>query len=244
MLDDSFVEAIAELARGRAQTEEFHGLPYSNQTLKPVLPPMPAFTYTSTLQSIVDYLHRNPDAHEMPHLLVCVVSPSEVLVCSALENTSRLREGYLLVRPLLPEFKFDAYHSQERFLIMLQTRFEINEDRDYLQQLLGNLTAEQSLAQLDDGLSQQVTAKTGIAKVGNVALRPLVQLRPFRTYTEVAQPASTFLVRLKGDVEGGCGIALFEADGGAWRMEAIAAVRAWLEDHLAEEIAAGVTVLA
>jgi len=56
-----------------------------------------------------------------------------------------------------------------------------------------------------------------------------VMLAPYRTFPEVEQPASPFVLRLKQGPEGGRpSLALFEADGGKWQLEAVKRVRTYL----------------
>jgi hypothetical protein len=52
-----------------------------------------------------------------------------------------------------------------------------------------------------------------------VSIQNPVWLKPFRTFTEVDQPASPFVVRIREDC-GSIDVALFEADGGSWRNDA------------------------
>jgi hypothetical protein len=53
------------------------------------------------------------------------------------------------------------------------------------------------------------------------APRPIVTLKPYRTFREVDQPASEFLFRMKA-VDGKVPtLALFEADGGKWTIDAV-----------------------
>ena len=61
-------------------------------------------------------------------------------------------------------------------------------------------------------------------------MKPRVPLRPFRTFQEVEQPESEFLLRM--DEEGNIG--LFEADGGMWKLTARQTVKAFLEAKLAD----------
>lgn len=57
-----------------------------------------------------------------------------------------------------------------------------------------------------------------------------VVLKPYRTFLEVDQPESAFIFRMK---EGhGVECAIFEADGGAWMMEAMQNIKAYLEKEL------------
>ena len=78
---------------------------------------------------------------------------------------------------------------------------------------------------LDDGVTQAVTVKKGIAAVENVTLPNPVTLRPYRTFTEVEQPASQFVFRAAEGPE----FMLVEADGGAWKHEAMQNIKKFME---------------
>ena len=58
-----------------------------------------------------------------------------------------------------------------------------------------------------------------------------VRLKPYRTFLEVEQPESEFIFRMK-DCHGGIGCAFFEADGGAWKIEATQNIKAYLQEEL------------
>ena len=59
-------------------------------------------------------------------------------------------------------------------------------------------------------------------------VKPIVQLQPYRTFLEIDQPVSEFLLRV--GKEGS--ISLREADGGVWRLEAKRSIAAWLTDKM------------
>ena len=70
-------------------------------------------------------------------------------------------------------------------------------------------------------------------KVDDIVPNPC-RLRPIRTFTEVEQPASLFVFRLEqGSNETVTG-ALFEADGGAWKLEAMSNIKRYLDEELKE----------
>lgn len=58
-----------------------------------------------------------------------------------------------------------------------------------------------------------------------------VKLQPFRTFAEVKQPESEFVFRLKKSGEN-IYAGIFEADGGAWKLEAIKRIKGYLEKEL------------
>lgn len=80
----------------------------------------------------------------------------------------------------------------------------------------------------DDGISQQVTIKTGVATVGNAIVPNPVTLKPYRTFVEVEQPESKFIFRMKD----GPTAALFEADGGVWRNKAMHEIKKYIYENL------------
>ena len=47
-----------------------------------------------------------------------------------------------------------------------------------------------------------------------------VKLQPFRTFHEISQPEIAFVFRMKNS-QSGVSCALFEADGGAWKFNAV-----------------------
>lgn len=75
--------------------------------------------------------------------------------------------------------------------------------------------------------------------IGVVVPNP-VTLAPYRTFVEVKQPESKFVFRMRKSEEGPQA-ALFEADGGAWKIEAMQRVKEFLEDKL---VGTGVKVIA
>lgn len=91
----------------------------------------------------------------------------------------------------------------------------------------------------DNGVATTVTTKSGVSLQTNEAIRPIVKLRPYRTFQEVEQPESTFLIRINDR-----GISFIEADGGMWRLTARNTIKAFLEEKLAAEIESGKLVVA
>ena len=83
-------------------------------------------------------------------------------------------------------------------------------------------------------------ARQGIALKTMEHIKPRVPLSPFRTFQEVEQPESEFLLRL--DEDGNIG--LFEADGGMWKLTARKTIKAFLEANLADLVASEVVYIA
>ena len=128
--------------------------------------------------------------------------------------------------------KIGKFMSHEEAVIQLRSLYIPNPDMEYLLKLLSSVSQESKVSSNDNGVSQTVEARTGVALTTNVEVRPYVNLQPFRTFLEVPQPESMFLLRLDNDGK----IALIEADGGVWKLEATRNIAAYFEDNLAELI--------
>lgn len=183
----------------------------------------------STLTGLVDYIKGNVDKLE-GDLLIQVKSEEEVVLYSPL-NKDRVREMYVKARAILPNnVHYDRFIDTERFNIMLQSSFVDTGDKKVLLQYTGLVQDENVKSVGDDGISQQVTVKTGVASVGQAIVPNPVSLAPYRTFPEVEQPTSKFIFRMQE----GPSAAIYEADGGAWRNEAIKNIKEYLEKELQE----------
>ena len=107
-------------------------------------------------------------------------------------------------------------------------------DRALLLKFAGTVESGTLAEYGDDGVTQKATVKTGIASKGDAIVPNPVKLKPYRTFLEVDQPASEFVFRMKQDKYDGVLCALFEADGGAWKMEATERIKKYLESELKE----------
>jgi len=203
---------------------------YSDKPLHLIRQPVAKPLVVRNLTGLVDYLRSNYD--ELDSVLVHVESPTEVSVYSTFSRDFE-RNHYIQASALLPVIPFGRFLDLEAFNILIQSCFVPNDDRANVLRIVGNVKEENVTTVGDDGVTQQVTAKTGIATVGNVLVPNPVRLKPYRTFVEVVQPESEFVFRMRSGPEA----ALFEADGGAWKLEAIQRIKEYLAEALAEQIA-------
>ena len=183
-----------------------------------------------TLSSFVEYIKANVDVMA-DKMIVHVVSPTEVRLYSALDS-DRKREYLVNVRAGLPDFRFGSFIDHENFVIALQSKFAPNEDRDLVLKFAGTVE-DGTVAQYgDDGVTQKATVKTGLTSKADAVVPNPVNLIPYRTFLEVEQPASDFVFRMKS--ANGVQCAIFEADGGAWKNEAMDNIKEYLKNELAD----------
>ena len=138
-----------------------------------------------------------------------------------------------------PQVRSNVFMAHEEAVVQLRSLYIPNEDLTYLLKLLSGISTESKVTSNDNGVSQTVEAKSGVALTASVEVRPYVNLQPFRTFLEVNQPESLFLLRLK---EGG-NVGLFEADGGVWKLEATRNIAEYFEEHLKDLIESGQVVV-
>lgn len=128
-----------------------------------------------------------------------------------------------------PPFKYGQFTDPETFNIAVQALFENAHDRERVLACAGNLRDAASSTISDDGITQGVELRHGLTLGKEAAVPNPVELAPFRTFREVTQPKSLFVFRARG---GGDGkpptLALFEADGGFWKLTAIENIKGYL----------------
>ena len=129
--------------------------------------------------------------------------------------------------------------SQERAIVELQSLYGATPDRDYLLDLLSRIDVNEGVSSVDNGVTQEVNVRTGAVLKQATPVRPIVQLQPYRTFLEVEQPVSDFLLRVSKEGEP----TLFEADGGAWKLEAKRSIAAYLAEKLADQVESGCVVV-
>jgi hypothetical protein len=193
----------------------------------------------NTLSGFVNYVMANLDRTDKS-LIVHVKNEHNIYLKGLLEIDGS-RETLAAARAIVPSFDFDYFMDMEQFNIALQSKFVKNKDRDILLQVVGNVSEDKVKSTGDDGVSQAITINQGVATKADVKVPNPVTLAPYRTFLEVDQPESQFIFRMKDGPRG----AIFEADGGAWRNQAIVNIREYLKEQLSKEIEAGrITILA
>ena len=179
-----------------------------------------------TLSGLVDYLDKNVDGHNET-LIVHVHSNHSVSVYSELRSDKR-REYFINCEAELPRVNLGNFMDVESFNILLQSCFVPTDHLKAVLQVVGNVKDEAVRTIGDDGVSQEVTVRKGIQKADNLTVPNPVVLAPFRTFSEVPQPESKFVFRMQDGPRAG----LFEADGGAWKIEAMQNIKDFLGREL------------
>jgi len=199
--------------------------------------PEPLVLKVATLQGFADIVKDEPETDveyvERHAVFVHVASPTEVRLLTGIFGEFHQRVEVARAEAIVPGFEYGAFLDQESFTIRLLCRFAPDDGREAVLKLVGNLQDEQVQTLADDGVTQRASARAGIVKRADVEVPNPVELTPYSSFAEVEQVRRPFVLRLRGGGDGKpptC--ALFECDGGRWRLEAIKRVKDWLAGEL------------
>lgn len=240
-LSDKALSAIQDSVKVEILTDKA-GNEFSTRVIHPVhcpkfidKTPSPTALTVSTLTGFVDFCKTEKfDETEIGNpAMIHVVNEGQVLLLSEIFGDEKKRDCFLIASfgPLLgSSFNFGQYYDQEQFIVGLMSLFEPTPIRAEVLKVIGTIKENQVREFSDDGVSQSVSAKAGIALVSEIPVPSPVTLRPYRTFREIAQPESLFILRVRKGKDERPQCALFEADGGRWKLTAIQSIKEYLED--------------
>ncbi len=230
MLKEFVDKLLTECAPIKIEVDE---RPYSSKALHPVKPPLPTPLKLMTLDSFVEFCKQNePDKDTY---FVHIEDQETVVLVDHLTDLfeQRGRNVEASCEEFAGEFEFGRFMDAETFVIALQSKFVDSHDRAKVLAVVGNIAVENNVQTQDDGVTQSVSQNKGVTLKSKAELPNPVELAPFRTFREVGQPVSKFILRAKS--EGPTNkpmIALFEADGAAWKLNAIKGIQTYLAPKL------------
>lgn len=233
------IEKIEQLVPPKLH--KIHELEYATKPLHIIKPPMPAAMQIGTLKGFVDLLEAGIEDFGHQKVLVHVATFDTVRLIAKVANDYGDRQVVVDTVALKgeKEFKFDSYYTVEDFNIALRALFVRTTELDDLIALASSIKSTNEGTVSDDGISQKVTAKSGVGPlIEGRTIKPVVKLQPWRTFREVDQPEGEFIFRVK-ETPQGISCALFCADGGTWKLTAIKTVSEWLTNQLHGSSVAG-----
>lgn len=237
MLDEKAISRIAELGahevNAGTRVTEVEGVPLGTMPLHDLRRKIvePLALQVHTLTGLADYIRANRDRLDLGDLVIHVVDVDEVALRSRIEGPFNQRLTYAGAENFdrMQGFPFGSFQPREQVHIAIQSRFADSDDRALVLKLLGNIVGKEVKTVRDDGVGQQITVNRGMGPEWT-EIPHTVTLAPYRTFAELEQPASPFIVRVRENAQtGDVMVGVFEADGGAWRLEAIKRIRRWLD---------------
>lgn len=236
-LTREFLEKVEEMVQPQTLTEGIRT--FVDKPMHMLVDEIAADTplHTNSLSSVADYIKSNADFDALAsdgRKIIHVEDEKTVWLYTEM-NSFKKRSALLLASAWVSSFPFGQWLSLENFIISVQANFVTDEHRDELLSFVATVKQDTGVEQQDDGVTQKVTTRSGVSLSRTSKVPNPISLRPFRTFSEVEQPESSFVFRIKA--EEGCGVkaALFAADGDAWRHDAILKIRDYFQTHVIAE---------
>jgi hypothetical protein len=188
----------------------------------------------------VDYIKANVDELELKSHIIVVENPGEVSLYSTITGNDRKRDlvAVAVLDKGLQSYRFGQYQEVEELVISLNSLFEESEDREKVIKYVSKVKGGTAFSLDDDGVTQIAEVSRGVsgALTGKESAPKIVGLKPYRTFRDIEQPVSDFLLRMKllDTDEHIVGVCLYEADGGRWRNTAVQTIKEFLKKELGE----------
>jgi hypothetical protein len=227
-----FKELVDAIQNGvKVETLKIGDEQFTSRTIyRPPIVDLSERLVTATLQSIVDYFEHNIDGVSESPCCIHIVGPGSVRVLLDLDKENR-RDVRVQAEYKNTTFEFGKKYDQTEFITRLLSQFVPTDDRRLLQGFVGGLTDDSSLRLEDDGISQKTVVKKGIQTLERAETGNGFVLAPYRTFSEVDQPESDFILRLHRVNDGVPLISLHESDNQAWKIEAINRIATWFQKN-------------
>ena len=158
------INRIVELATPFT-LETRDGRQFCSVNLREVRPevPSPVRYSVDTLEALVKLI-RTEGINHSPLLYVRVDNSRRVVVDSTYTGRDYTQYSRLPLYEAVsdvPRITTDQSMSQEQAVVELQSLYAVTEDRDYLLALLSRIDVNQGVSSVDNGISQEVSVRTG-----------------------------------------------------------------------------------
>lgn len=230
LIPDAAVKAIQDSVK--TEVVEIGGLKFvTRQVYRPPSDSLPETLIIHTLTGLIKFIEHERNISDIDS--IHVVDHKTVDVQGALEGHTRERPLYAQAQLVgASVFNFGHYHEVDDFIVKLRTCFALSPDVERILAIVGNLTDEEIRTAVDDGVTQKVTTRKGISLGEEVKVPNPVRLAPFRTFAEIQQPESFFILRLHRRDDKLPTVALFEVGDQKWQLEAIQKIKDFIVDEI------------
>lgn len=222
------IEKIEEMSSPLVYTEDGHSyVLYTDHTeeLRPTID-SPETVRLNSLDALVQLVKKEQQSRQ---IFVSVTCHNKVDVYDSPSEDCRWKRNFLYnARAVdIPGWEPEVQMGFDQAAVALMTRFQDGGDREYTLTLLSQITTGAKVTYTDNGVASTIVTQKGAALAQNTTIKPLVKLRPYRTFQEIEQPEGIFLIRISER-----GITFREADGGMWKLTARNTAKAWLQEQL------------
>lgn len=186
----------------------------------------------NSLSGIVSWLESNENDRNEEFIIV-IASEEEVFL---IRKRDKFEARAMIVKATaIPgSFEFNQYKDQKDFIINVHSSFVKDVEKTELIKQCSAVKNEGITTSVDDGISQKVTVSDG-PRVAEKTAKAFFSLAPYRTFSEVEQPRSTYLLRLdtRGvDKDKKVVCALFASKDKTWKNEAIASIKKYFKENI------------
>lgn len=234
MIKDA-IEKILDLA-SPAIFDEL-GEKYSSKPIFPIKPhtiPLQRPLEVKTLSGVFDWLVSSEGNEARGNGCTLHIQDfNSVSVFSGINEYHRDRHGYINASFKPDAFVFGKYYRQEDFVINASSKFEMDDNLKNVLKLVSKIRTSEVVTSEDDGISQGVTMTNDVKRLEETKVQPFHDLYPYRTFREIIQPHSRFLLRVRKS-GGYPEVALFEADNSNWKIDAMESIREYFRFRIAE----------
>lgn len=228
MIPDSAVKAIQDSVR--TEVIDVDGLEYLTRPVAiPPADPQPDRLTVHTLTGLIEFINNVADKALIKALHVTGYDGVDVIGAISGRHQQRPTFASASVKGKA-KFTFNQYMEAEDFIIGLQTGFVKTANLEQVLSIVGTLKDENVTQIGDDGITQGVTTKKGISLGQQTVVPNPVILAPYRTFPEIAQPESPYVLRLKRKEGSLPLVALYATADQGWEIEAIQSIRQFLSD--------------
>lgn len=222
------IEKIEEMSSAEVVEVDGHYYTVNGDSATEILPTQffPSTVNLNSLDALVQLIKKEQKDGQ---IFVSVSQHDKVLVYSspAEEDHWHRITLYTASATDIPGWDSEVQMGFDQATVALMTRFQDGGDREYTLQLLSQITTGAKVTYTDNGVASTIVTQKGAALAQNTTIKPLVKLRPYRTFQEIEQPEGIFLIRISER-----GITFREADGGMWKLTARNTAKAWLQEQL------------
>lgn len=198
-----------------------------------VTPPNVNALFVRTLRGFTDFIN-NFKAPEGEELMIAINDHHSAELVGKIDPIYGNRQLYCQAKININMPDFNEWRDPEYFNIFMQVFFEDKGDKSKVLNVMSNVTNAASSETSDDGAKQSVVVRKGITMKDNAVVPNPCTLAPKRTFAEIDQPESKFILRVKE--RNGVQIRLFEADGGQYKLDAIQGMKDYISENLADGV--------
>lgn len=232
-MDGTAVKEIAALKAVEQKTVVIDGKTYTDRDLKLIVnDSRPAPLKFLSLTALFDYVREKCEDISGGKVFFLVDNINHVSLVQEFSGERKTRTVFAEVNPITTDtFPFTKWMDIESMIINAKTYFLPGDDLDEIISLLSSVSKDSSVDTKDDGVTQQVNVRVGLrgALTEKKDSKGIFKMAARRIFPEVDQPVSDFIFRMKASDP--VMAAIFESDGGAWKLQALENIGNWLKSQ-------------